>query len=221
MQQGEQCMFKSRKNLLFLVLLLIVVGWSLKGRFLTQITNADPKGSSIILFGDSIAAGYQVQPEQCYASLLSKDFGMPIINAGVPGDTTGSALGRLQADVLARDPKVVMVELGGNDLLQQVSHAVIQKNLESIVSQIQARGAAVVIVGVDGPFGLGGMGSVYKKVANEYHTAYVPNIMSNLLGDKNYMADQIHPNAAGHVIIAKRIGAVLRKSLPKVFGGQK
>jgi len=205
---------KSGKSLLIPALMLAAAAWWAKGRFFTPITNARPRGSQIIAFGDSLTAGQGVAPGERFVSLLSKEFGVPILNAGVSGDTTASALERLDGDVLRRDPKVVILELGGNDLLQQVPHAATERNLAAMIARTQERGAAVVLVAVGGPLGIGGMGPVYRRLAAKYHTALVKNILSGILGDPELMADQIHPNAAGHRIIAQRIAKELRRAVP-------
>src|SRR5215212_11260441 len=83
-----------------------------------RVRNIASRGSAIIAFGDSLTAGYGANPGEDYPSRLSTMIGATIVNAGVNGDTTESALARVDADVLARDPRIVLVGLGGNDLLR-------------------------------------------------------------------------------------------------------
>lgn len=183
-----------------------------------SIKNSFPYGKNIILFGNSLASGYGVAQEQSFCSLLSQRLGVEIINAGREGDTTSLAIKRFQSDVLDREPKVVIIELGGNDILQQIPRPETLKNLETMIIQSQEAGAAVVLLGVEGPLGLGGLGGMYKELSREHGTGLVKNILKGLLGRSQYMADQIHPNPAGHAIIADRVEKELRRALPKVFG---
>lgn len=84
---------------------------------LDEITNFPPANGPIVAFGDSLTAGVGATNNQDYVSQLERRAGVAIINKGVSGDTTEEALGRLQSDVLARDPSVVIVWLGGNDII--------------------------------------------------------------------------------------------------------
>ena len=81
-------------------------------------------------------------------SLLSARVGVPIVNAGRSGDTTGSALARLDSAVLSQNPRIVIVVLGGNDVLRRVPHEETFANLDAIVGRIRDRGAAVILVGL-------------------------------------------------------------------------
>lgn len=174
-------------------------------------------GSSIVVLGDSLAAGFGVKPEECYVALLADRFGVPIVNAGVSGDTTAGGLARLQQDVLSHAPRVVIVELGGNDILRRVPSAETEANLTAIIEAVQRAGAAVVLVGVDGPLGMGAMTPTMRALSRRYGTAIVPGVLSGILGTPRLMFDQIHPNAAGHALMADRIARVLARRLPATF----
>ena len=94
----------------------------------------------IICFGDSLTAGTGADPGMDYPTQLSRIIAKPVINAGVPGDTTTRALKRLQRDVLSRSPDVVLITLGGNDLKTGVVKDTAFKNLKRIVESIQGQG---------------------------------------------------------------------------------
>ena len=98
-----------------------------------QVTNPEPRGDNIICFGDSLTAGTGAGPGESYPEQLSRRLGVTIINAGRPGDTTASALARLQRDVLDRSPRIVCITLGGNDLKNGVAREEAFANLEAIV----------------------------------------------------------------------------------------
>ncbi|QTA83557.1 Acylhydrolase family protein [Desulfonema limicola] len=128
---------------------------------------------------------------------------MPVINVGVPGDTTGSTLRRLEQDVLSQSPKIVFITLGGNDLKNGISKETAFENLKIIVEKIQAKGALVVIGGISIPFWGKGFGESYDILAKETGAVLIPNIFEGIIGDSKLMSDSIHPNARGYEIMAE------------------
>ena len=171
------------------------------------ITNAAPSGANVIAFGDSLTQGYRVDPGQGWPEQLSAIVGRPILNRGVSGDTTGDALARLERDVLSQDPRVVLVCLGGNDMLRRLPPEQQFENLRQVVRRIQERGALVVLIGTEGYTILSSVdyGERYEALARETGAAYVPDLMKGVLGDPKLMLDQIHPNPRGYEKIARRI----------------
>ena len=212
-----------KKSIVFMLLVALgIAGWWFYPRFRPNIKNADPEGQTIIALGDSLTAGYGVQPEDSYVRRLEREFNVSILNAGVVGDTTQDALARLEISVLSRKPRVVIVFLGGNDLLQQTyAEKTLDKiieNLDTIVQAIQSKGAAVVLVGVSDSAGRGSLPSRIRALAAKRGAGCVPNALKGVLDDHNLMLpDQIHPNGEGHKIMAERIAKELRRSLPNVF----
>lgn len=182
-----------------------------------MIRNAHPKGNTIIAMGDSITEGYGVPAEQTFAGVLSREFGIPIVNAGISGDTTAGGLERLGRQVLSLNPRVVLIELGGNDLLHKIPRTRTRENLEEMIRRIQSAGAAAVLVAVDGPPGFEGLDRLYRQVARRMGAVHVPNTIRGFSQNPEFMADEFHPNARGHQIMAERIAKVLRQSLPSVF----
>ena len=168
-------------------------------------------GSAVIAFGDSLVTGHGTSPGHDFVSLLSRRLGVPIVNAGRGGDTTESALRRVEIDVLARDPRVVIVLLGGNDILRRVPTEATFTNLAAIVERIRQRGAAVVLVGLSTGFLIDPYGPEYARLAERTSSAYVPDILGGILRNEARMADAIHPNDEGHAIMADRIEPVLRQ----------
>jgi acyl-CoA thioesterase-1 len=171
------------------------------------ITNAYPSGANVIAFGDSLTEGYRVDPGQGWPEQLSAIVGRPILNRGVSGNTTGDALARLERDVLAQDPRVVLVCLGGNDMLRQMPADQQFDNLRTIVRRIQGKGALVVLIGTEGFKILSKVdyGERYQALARETGAVYIPDLMKGVLADRALMVDQIHPNARGYAKIARRI----------------
>jgi len=177
------------------------------------IVDRPEQGSTIVAFGDSLVTGYGLAtPDTGFVSLLSKRLGVEIINAGENGDTTATGLARVN-DIVRHDPKMVIVLLGGNDALRRVPVEQTFSNLGKIIDSIHAQGAAVILVGVKGSLFGDKYDDEFKNLAREKQVNFVPNILSGLFGHPDLMTDQIHPNAAGHVIMADRIELVLVKLL--------
>ena len=170
-----------------------------------DVANRDSRGTTMICFGDSLTQGEGASPGHDYPSLLAKALGRRVINAGVNGNTTRDALARLDSNVLARDPKLVIVEFGGNDFLQGLPRKETFANLDAIVRRIQARGAMVVLVGVQpGLFGDAARAE-YQKIARARSAAFVPNILEGILSDPSLKSDELHPNDLGYEKISQRL----------------
>lgn len=176
----------------------------------SPITNYPSKGTNIIAFGDSLVQGIGSSEGNDFVSLLARDINRNIINAGVSGNTTSAGLDRLENDVLSKDPKVVIVLLGGNDYLRRVDKKITFENLRKIVDQIHQKGAIVLLLGVRGGLLKDTYKSAFDDFAKENHVAYVANVLDGVLGDPTLMYDQIHPNDKGYRIIADKISPILK-----------
>lgn len=174
-----------------------------------------PSSLTVVAFGDSITAGIGTSGNNDYVSVLSNRTGVAIINAGRPGDTTASALARIESAVLARDADIVIVFLGGNDLLQGVPVQQRIANITAIVQQIRSDGAAVILVGV-GSGVIDPFEGALPGIASQTSSTLVPAVLDGIFGVPSLMADLIHPNNAGHAIIADRIEPALRAALAVV-----
>jgi acyl-CoA thioesterase-1 len=166
------------------------------------IRNAAPTGKTIVCFGDSLTYGTGAGKGQDYPSQLSALMGRPVVNLGVPGNTTGQALARIDT-VIEKEPRVVLVTLGGNDLKNRVSKEIAFKNLELIINKIQDQGALVVIGGIDIPFYGRGFGAAYEELAVKTGSVLIPNVYTDIMGRSKLMSDPIHPNGAGYTILAR------------------
>jgi lysophospholipase L1-like esterase len=159
---------------------------------------------TIICFGDSLTFGTGASQGMDYPSQLSQMLNKPVINAGVPGDTTGRALKRLKRDVLSKNPDIVMITLAGNDLKNGVPRDTAFRNLRQIVESIQNQGAGVIIGGLKFPLRDRGYGKGYRELADQTGAVLIPDIFDGIMGNRKLMSDPIHPNDAGYKIIAKR-----------------
>lgn len=193
------------------VLTMLVGSWSCG---LSGPRAARPSaGTSIVAFGDSLVAGRGASDGGDFVSLLSRRLGVAIINAGRSGDTTRSALTRLDRDVLSRDPRIAIVLLGGNDFLRRVPVNETFENLTMIVEEIRSRGAAVVLVGVSVGLTSDPYAARYEALAEQTSSGLVPDILGGVFGHSNLMADTIHPNDDGYSIVADRVEPALRDLL--------
>jgi acyl-CoA thioesterase-1 len=194
------------------LLLLIIIAWPSP---YAKVRNLDSRGANLIAFGDSLTAGYGAGAGADYPARLSALIGEPVINAGVSGDTTGSALARLEADVLARDPRIVIVGLGGNDFLGGVPIASTEVNLREIVRKIEGAGAMVVLLGFRFPSLTADYEAMYKRVAKEERCLLVAGVLRSILTDQSLKSDAIHPNARGYQLMAERVSGPCKKLIAR------
>lgn len=190
---------------LILVAGLLIAGCSPQ----LDVANLDSAGSSIVCFGDSLTQGIGATHGRDYPSVLAKAIGLPIINAGVSGDTTEDGLRRLERDVLTHNPGLVIVAFGANDFASRASTDEIFGRLEEMVRRIQDAGAMVVLVGHNWPSFVGGISVRYEKLAKRRKAALVSDIMREIWSDQSLKSDSIHPNDAGYALMAERIREVV------------
>jgi len=174
------------------------------------ITHAPPAGRHVVAFGDSLTEGVGAgETGAGWPSRVAAMLGLQVENRGVAGDTTAAALARLERDVLALGPDVVIVGLGGNDVMRGVAPEVTRANLEAIVARLHEEGIVVVLLGFRFP-----LQSAYARevraVARARGCLLVPDVMDGLWGDRSRMSDSVHPNAAGYQVMAERIAEAIR-----------
>lgn len=196
-------------------LVLVIAGcvglvWWAVTRTTYPVRNAPVAGQKIIAFGDSLVVGVGAETGYDFVSTLGKLIKRPIINAGVSGDTTATALQRIDS-VLKQKPDLVIVLLGGNDALQRVPVDQTIGNLHRIIATIQENGAAVLLLGVRGGMLGDPFRRAYAKLARETGAAYLPNVLDSVMDNSVLMADDIHPNTVGYTVIAQRIAPILQQ----------
>ncbi|KQY31086.1 acyl-CoA thioesterase [Caulobacter sp. Root1455] len=177
----------------------------------------------VTVLGDSITAGLGVparaaMPAQLQAALTRMGVGAQVRAAGVPGDTSGGGLARVNYSV-ARDTTLCVVALGGNDLLQGIEPRVTKANLRAILQSLRDRRIGVVLVGVGAPTLFGAayareFNAVYPTLAHEFAAPLYPNILAGVGGSRRLMqGDGIHPNAAGARVIGERLAPLVAQAL--------
>jgi len=191
---------------------IVIAGWLLWPSRYERVKNLGSPGSTIVSFGDSLTAGFGASSGEDYPSVLSQRLGVPIVNAGRNGDTTQTALARIE-EVLATNPRIVIVGLGGNDFLGGVAIATTEENLRRIVRRIQGGGAMVVLIGFSFPSLQANYDEMYRRVAKDEEALLVRNVMKGILGDRSLKSDEIHPNARGYALMAERLESPVKKLL--------
>lgn len=186
------------------VCLLLLVAAYLSFCSQPDIRNAQPGGTNVICFGDSLTAGTGATKNMDYPSQLSRMISTTVINAGIPGDTTETALERLKRDVLTKSPRIVLITIGGNDLKNGVARDTAHQNLKTIILSIQDEGALVIVGGIQIPFLGRGYGEMYETVCRETRALLIPNIFEGIIGRKELMSDPIHPNDRGYTLMAEK-----------------
>lgn len=167
-----------------------------------QISSIRSNAEVIICFGDSLTFGTGASRGMDYPSQLSKMIGREVINKGIPGDTTSTALRRLKRDVLSINPDIVLITLGGNDLKNGISKRRAFGNLKQIIQAIQKQGAKVIIGGLKFPGMDRGYGKGYEDLAQDTGALLIPDILAGIVNNPNLMSDPIHPNYKGYRIMA-------------------
>ncbi|MFN5902952.1 MAG: arylesterase [Novosphingobium sp.] len=182
----------------------------------------------IVALGDSLFAGYGLEPGQSYPARLenalrARGINARITNAGVSGDTTGGGLGRLDFTLnsLGNPPALVIISLGGNDMLRGLSPAETRKNLDEMLGKLRARGIPGVLMGMLSAPNLGAdyraqFDPIYPALAKKHGATLVPFFMQPLIGRPDLIqADRIHPTLAGiDAMVAETVDDVAG-ALPK------
>jgi acyl-CoA thioesterase-1 len=178
-----------------------------------RIRNDKPAASgSIVCFGDSLTYGHGAEPDESYPSVLGGLLGRRVVNRGRNGDTSVAAAARLD-EVLDLHPAVVVVTLGGNDMLQRLPIEDTVRAMTTIFDRLVGAGAMVVFLAIDPPFTSSARMTAIRTLCHERGVLWVGDAMGGLWGDRSRMSDQIHPNAAGYRVMAERVASALRAHL--------
>jgi acyl-CoA thioesterase-1 len=183
------------------------------------------RGKVVTILGDSITAGYGLPqaaslPIQLHAALEKLHVPNVVRGAGVSGDTTADGAGRMDFSIRP-DTAVVVVALGGNDILQGVDPKITRANLDRILTRLKARHMGVVLAGMHAPREIGAgyardFDAIYPSLAKAHGVTLYPDLLAGVARNPALnQADAIHPNAKGVLIIAARLAPVVAKELAK------
>ncbi len=187
-------------TLLLIVVFILVLKFSQKDKNKLGINGT----KRIVCFGDSLTEGVGASKGEDYPSYLSKILNIPVINSGVSGDTTSSAISRLSRDILSYNPDLVIILLGGNDFIQRVPEDTTKDNIEKMIVTLKKKEIKVILVS---PIAF--YDKLYEKIAKKYNIFFIPHILRGVLYHPDLMSDEIHPNSKGYKIIARKISKII------------
>jgi acyl-CoA thioesterase-1 len=180
---------------------------------------------NILMFGDSITAGYGLSEEQAYPALIqnkidSLGLDHTVINAGLSGETTAGGARRVDW-ILQQDVDIFLLGLGGNDGLRGIEPSNTKMNLITIIEKVREKDSQVdiILAGMEAPPNLGQLytsnfRSVFSEVANEKNVKFMPFLLEGVAGiERLNQTDGIHPTAEGQQIIADHIWTYVKELL--------
>ena len=197
------------KRLAFTLLLIAAVVSC--GQKVPRVAPVGPN-DVIVAFGDSLTYGTGAAETESYPAVLAQLIGRRVVGAGVPGEVTAQGLARLPQVIEEYRPALMIVCLGGNDLLRRMDEAQVRRNLREIIRTIKARGIAVVLVGVPKPALITSVPAFYGELAQEFDIPYEGKVVTDVMYQLELKADPIHPNARGYRRIAEAIAELLKKA---------
>lgn len=177
----------------------------------------------IAAFGDSLTAGYGVETGLSYPDFLQKDldgagYHYHVVNAGISGDTTSGGLARVNS-VTQLSPKIVILELGGNDGLRGLPLAITRANLDALIAALRKSGARVLLAGITlppnyGPDYIKEFEGIYKSLAAKEKLTFLPFLFEGVVGVPGMMQpDGIHATAKGNEVVARLVMRTLKPLL--------
>jgi len=191
----------------------------------SSLSSAETERRTIVILGDSIAAGSGVDLAEAFPSLLQKrveqkQLPFEVVNAGVSGDTTAGGVRRMPW-LLKRQIDVLVIELGGNDGLRGIAPEETHANLERIIGLTREKypDVRIVLAGMQMPQNMGAdynrkFRAVFTTLAKEKKTDLIPFLLEGVGGKPQLnQPDRIHPNPEGHRIVADNVWSVLQPIL--------
>ena len=197
-----------RKLLASLLLLLSLPAW----------------GGTILVIGDSLSAGYGLEPEQGWVTLLKdrleqKGFPYQVVNASISGDTSAGGAARIAGALKQHRPDILILELGANDGLRGLSPEAMKKNLNSIIEQAKEASAQVLLLGMQMPPNYGPryterFTAVYRELAKEHQLPKPPFLLEKVALEPQMMQpDNLHPNTKGQPLLLETVWPALHPLL--------
>lgn len=181
-------------------------------------------GGTILVFGDSLSAGYGVEAGTGWVDLLAQRLvdqkhAYQVANASISGETSAGGLSRITAQLEKHRPDILILELGANDGLRGLPLQAMKHNLSSIIEQAKAKGAKVLLLGMQMPPNYGPryterFFAIYGELAKEQQLPLVPFLLERVALDPSLMqADNLHPNAKGQPLLLETVWPKLKPLL--------
>ncbi len=175
-----------------------------------------PSGATVLALGDSITFGTGAPADGSYPAALARLTGWQVVNAGVPGHVSAQALERLPGLLQAHAPSLLLLSIGGNDLLRRLPEAELRAHIRQMVALARDAGTEVVLIAVPRPSVAGAVTGLlsdhplYAELADELTLPLHAGGWSRVLGDAGLRSDAIHANAAGYETFARGLADTLR-----------
>jgi lysophospholipase L1-like esterase len=194
------------RRLALIAMTLIVVAMTACGG---ARENTLPAGTVVLVVGDSITAGYGVEASEAWPARLAQRTGWRVVAAGISGDRTAGGRDRLPALLEEHLPTLVIVELGGNDLLRHVPETEIAVNLDAMIDNARAHGANVVLMAAPQLTAFGALtglsaARLYRDAAQRMKVPLIEKALPAVLSDPSLKLDALHPTPEGHRVLAER-----------------
>jgi acyl-CoA thioesterase-1 len=183
----------------------------------------------VLVFGDSLYAGYNLDQDKGFAPVLEDALGKAgikarVVNGGVSGDTSAAGLGRLAftLDGLPRKPDLVLVGLGGNDMLRGLEPQTTRANLDAILTELKKRRIPAMLTGMLASPNMGqdfanAFNSLYPDLAKQYRVPLYPFFLDGVIGNPALLLpDGVHPNDRGVQAITERVAPTVAKRLEEL-----
>lgn len=188
----------------------------------TAVNGAEPP--TVLVFGDSLSAGYGIDVDQSWTTLLQtrlqeQGYEHRVVNASISGETTEGGASRIGSAIETFEPELIILELGGNDGLRGFPPSRMKGNLDKIITTSKESGAAVVLLGITIPPNYGAryieiFENVFREVAEEHQVPWIEFFMQGVaLNEELMQGDGIHPNAAAQPILLDNAWPMISDSL--------
>lgn len=191
---------------------------------------AGPEDGVVLFFGDSLTAGYGLDPTRAFPALVQqfiseRELAYRVVNAGVSGETSSGGLRRIDW-ILRQDVDVLVLELGANDALRGTDLALTAENLQAIIDRTRAKypDVEIVLAGMQVPPNLGAdytqeFAALFVRLAEANDAHLIPFLLDGVGGVPSLnQADGIHPNVEGHRLVAENVWATLEPLLVSLGG---
>jgi len=191
--------------------------------FIISLNTLAAKQITILLYGDSLMAGYGLSQNENLSSVLSSKFNLgeskvQIINASVSGNTSSNGLARLDWS-LEDKPNIVILCLGANDMLRGIDPKLTKQNLNNMIAKMVQNGSKVILAGMRSPESMGKIYQqkfdlIYQELAEEHDVIFMPFLLDGVALEKDYLqSDYKHPNALGVNIMASNLYPYILKGM--------
>ena len=198
-----------RCRAIFLLLFVILFTLGLQGCDKRGALSPVSNSGTILAFGDSLTAGYGVNIENSYPSVLARLSKRRVVNAGISGEVTEEGLARLAKVLDDSSPELMILLEGGNDILRNQPLSKAKQNLSKMIVMAKEKGVQVVLIGVPEKKLFSDSASIYGELAEEHKLVFDPKLISSLIKKPKFKSDSVHFNKAGYEKMADEIYQLL------------